>query len=98
MVGDGPTLVAMSTSARPQWDLWIDYGAREPSGLTPTLLRYASPDADIRVGRYVLVGAEDADLAVAEVVEIDERGVVMVRVLPGPADDHRHLLGTRAAS
>jgi hypothetical protein len=88
----------MVTDVRPPWDLWIDYGAREPSGLTPTLLRYASPDADIRVGGYVVVGAEDADLAVAEVVEIDDRGVVMVRVLPGPADDHRHLLGSRAAS
>jgi hypothetical protein len=88
----------MVTDVRPPWDLWIDYGAREPNGLTPTLLRYASAGADIRVGRYVLVGAEDADLAVAEVVEIDDRGVVMVRVLPGPADDHRHLLGSRAAS
>jgi hypothetical protein len=88
----------MSASVRPRWDLWIDYGAREPDGLTPTLLRYAAPDADIRVGRYVLVGAEDADLAVAEVVEVDERSVVMVRVLPGPADDHRHLLGSRAPS
>jgi hypothetical protein len=46
----------------------------------------------------VLVGAEDADLAVAEVVEVDERSVVMVRVLPGPADDHRQLLGSRAPS
>lgn len=88
----------MSASVRPPWDLWIDYGAREPDGLTPTLLRYAAPDADIRVGRYVLVGAEDADLAVAEVVEVDERSVVMVRVLPGPADDHRQLLGSRAPS
>src|SRR5437016_5201995 len=83
------------SDAAPPWDLWIDYMAREPSGLTPTLLRYASPGADIRVGSYVLVGSEDAELAVAEVVEIDDRGVAMVRVLPGPADDHRHLLSGR---
>ena len=44
------------------------------------------------------VGSDDAEAAVAEVVEIDDRGVVMVRVLPGPADDHRHLLSGGAAS
>jgi hypothetical protein len=31
----------MSTERRPPWDLWIDYQTKEPSGLTPTLLRYA---------------------------------------------------------
>lgn len=86
------------TAEHPPWDLWIDYSSREPSGLTPTLLEYATSGAAIEVGRFVLVGSEDAELAVAEVVEIDEHGVVMVRVLPGPADDHRHLLAGRAAS
>ena len=62
----------MSTDRRPRWDLWIDYHTKEPSGLTPTLLRYASPGADIRVGSFVVVGAEDAEPAVAEVVEIDD--------------------------
>ena len=55
---------------RPPWDLWIDYTAREPSGLTPASLRYATPGAVVEVGRYILVGADDAELAVAEVVEI----------------------------
>ncbi len=83
---------------RPPWDLWIDYSTREPSGLTPASLRWATPGAIIEVGRFILVGAEDAQIAVAEVVEINERGIARVRVLPGPADDHRHLLGDRAAS
>jgi hypothetical protein len=91
-------MVTMPTTHRPAWDLWIDYQAREPSGLTPTLLRYASPGVEVRVGSFLLVGAEDAELAVAEVVEIDEHGVVMVRVLPGSADEHQHLLPGRAAS
>ncbi len=64
--------------------------------MTPTLLRFASPGIDIRVGSFVVVGAKDAEPAVAEVVEIDNRGVVIARVLPGPADDHRHLLTSRA--
>jgi hypothetical protein len=91
-------MVNMGTAAKPPWDLWIDYHTTEPSGLTPTLLEYATPGAIIEVGRYVLVGSEDAELAVAEIVEIDRDGVVMVRVLPGPAADHRNLLSHRAVS
>ena len=88
-------MVPMS-EARPPWDLWIDYSTREPSGLTPASMRWATPGAVIDVGRFVVVGAEDAELAVAEVVQITERGVALVRVLPGPADDHRHRLGDSA--
>lgn len=69
--------------ARPAWDLWIDYTQREPDGLTPTLLRYATPGVDVHAGAVVTVGAEDAELARAEVVSVDDAGVVMVRVL-GP--------------
>lgn len=69
--------------AGPAWDLWIDYTQREPDGLTPTLLRYASPGVDVSVGAVIVVGAEDAELCDAEVVSIDGE-VVMVRVI-GPA-------------
>jgi hypothetical protein len=86
----------MPTTDRPTWDLWIDYQAREPSGLTPTLVRHASLGVDVRAGSFLVVGAEDAELAVAQVVEVDDHGVAMVRVLPGPVDDHCHLLSSRA--
>lgn len=74
------------------WDLWIDYQTLEPDGLTPTLTRFARPGVKLEVGSYVVVGAEDAEPAVAEVVEFADNGVVLVRVLPGPASDHRELL------
>jgi hypothetical protein len=80
------------------WDLWIDYTAREPSGLTPTLVRCASPGVEVRVGSFVVVGAEDAEPALAEVVEIGEHGIVMVRVLPGTVDQYRHLLTSVATT
>ena len=98
MTARRPTMETMPTTQRPAWDLWIDYQAREPSGLTPTLVRYASLGVQVRVGSFLVVGAEDAELAVAEVVEIDEHGVAMVRVLPGSVDEHRHLVKGRAAS
>ena len=80
------------------WDLWVDYQRTDGDGLTHTRLKDAKPGAVIQVGDTCLVGAEDSELAVAEVVEIDEDGIVLVRVLPGSADDHRHLLGDRAAT
>jgi hypothetical protein len=74
------------------WDLWIDYQAKAADGLTPTLARFAQPGVVLEVGRHVVVGADDAEPAVAEVVEIRSDGVVLVRVLPGPASDHLNLV------
>ena len=74
------------------WDLWIDYQARAEDGLTPTLARFARPGVSLEVGGFVVVGADDAEPAVAEVVEMRDEGVVMLRVLPGPAADHLELL------
>jgi hypothetical protein len=79
-------------------DLWIDYQACQPDGLTPTLARFARPGVVIEQGRYVIVGAEDAETAVAEIVEVRDDGVVMVRVLPGPAVDHLDLVSAARAT
>ena len=74
------------------WDLWIDYQARREDGLTPTLARFARPGLTLEVGTFVVVGADDAELAVAEVVEVKDDGIVLLRVLPGPASDHLELV------
>ncbi len=39
-------------------------------------------------GMFIVVGNEDADPAVAEVVSIDERGIVLVKVLPGTLEEN----------
>lgn len=36
---------------------------------------------------YIVVGNEDADPAVGEVVRIDDDGVVLLRVVPGTVED-----------
>jgi hypothetical protein len=74
------------------WDLWIDYQARRADGLTPTSARFSRPGLGLEVGVFVVVGADDAEPAVAEVVELRADRVVLVRVLPGPASDHLELL------
>lgn len=74
------------------WDLWIDFHQRNAEGLTPALAEYARPGIELRPGAFVIVGSEDSELAVAEIIEIRPDGVVMTRVLPGPAREHLHLL------
>lgn len=77
------------------WDLWIDYQARRADGLTPSLARFARPGVRLEVGGFVVVGADDAEPAVAEVVQVRADGVILLRVLPGPASDHLELLSAQ---
>lgn len=74
------------------WDLWVDYLRTDGDGVTHTSVRNASPGVVLRVGDHVVVGNEDADLAVARVASVDDDGVVLVAVLPGPVEAHRNLL------
>lgn len=80
------------------WDLWIDYQARRADGLTPTLARFARPGVSVEVGDFAVVGADDAEPAVAEVVEVRADGVILVRVLPGPASAHLERLSAERAA
>lgn len=79
------------------YDLWIDYHRIDSDGVTHAHIRNAVDAAKIKEGAYVVVGAEDADSAVAHVVNVDASGVVLVRVLPGPAEAHLELIGPRPA-
>jgi hypothetical protein len=78
------------------WDLWVDFLRTDGDGLTHASLRYARPGPRIQPGQHILVGNEEADLAVAEVVSIDGI-VILVAVLPGPATDHLDLLRPESA-
>ena len=74
-----------------KWDLWVDYHRTDGDRLTHTNLRNVEPGIVLSVGDHDVVGNEEADPAVAEVVSIDARGIALVRVLPGPAEEHLHL-------
>lgn len=76
-----------------KWDLWVDYHRTDGAGLTHTNVRHAVSGVTLRPGVFVVVGNEEADPAVAEVVSVDPDGVVLVRVLPGPAEEHLHRTG-----
>lgn len=76
-----------------KWDLWVDYHRTDGAGLTHTNARHTAPGVTLRPGLFLVVGNEEADPAVAEVVSVDADGVVLVRVLPGSAEEHLHLTG-----
>ena len=76
--------------------MWVDF-ARVYDGLTHADLEDAADASQIEVGRYVIVGDHDADPAVAQVIEIKANGVVLLKVLPGHAEAHLALVGTRPA-
>ena len=65
------------------WDLWIDYHRRDADGLTHGNVRNAQDGVTLTPGMYIVVGNDEAEPAVAEVVRLDDDGVVLVRVLPG---------------
>lgn len=74
------------------WEVWVDYHRTDGDGLTHTNVRNAEPDVELKPGAHVVVGNEEADLAVAVIVTVQTGGVMLVRVLPGPAKDHLHLV------
>lgn len=75
-------------------DLWVDFHRIDADGLTHAHLRDASPGVEVTEGGYLVVGDDDAEPAVAQVVAVRADGVVLLRVLPGAAEAHRHLLGS----
>jgi len=78
------------------WDLWVDYHRTDGAGLSHTHVRNVEPGVALDPGKYLVVGNEEADPAVAEVVSVAANGVVLVRVLPGSAEQHLHLVHPRA--
>lgn len=80
------------------WELRVDYLKTDGGGLTHTSTRNASPGVTLTAGAHVSVGNEDADPAVARNVSVDDDGVVLVVVLPGPVDANRDLLRDRPAA
>jgi hypothetical protein len=78
-----------------KWDLWVDFMCTDENGLTHANRLDAAPGLVLEPGMHVIVGDEDADPAVAEVVSVDEYGIVLVRVLPGPAEQHLHLVSSQ---
>ena len=74
-----------------RFDLWVDYHRRDADGLTHAHVDDVETGLELVPGLFVIVGNSEADAAVAEVVDIDDDdGVIVVRVLSGPVEQHQH--------
>ena len=80
------------------WDLWIDFKRGEDDGLTHANARNLRTGLSVKVGDTIVVGNEDAEAGVGEVVEMGERGFLLVRVFPGSVEENRHRLRSGYAS
>ena len=72
------------------WDLWVDYHRRDADGLTHAHAADVEAGLELVPGSHLIVGNNEAEPAVAEVVAVEPDGLVLLRVLPGPAEDHQH--------
>ncbi len=74
------------------YDLAVDFMDMTNDGRVWTLLEDARPGFVPIAGRYVIVGCEDADPAVARILSVNAEGHIELEVLPGSVDSHRDLL------
>jgi hypothetical protein len=72
-------------------DIYVDWNTQDDTGLPWTLLDEASDPSRIKPGSFVVAGHDQA-IAVVEVVDVGEDGVVHVRQLPGPVSANAHRL------
>ena len=74
------------------YDIWVDFQRMADDGRLLARARNARPDLVILAGNYLVVGCEDADPAVAQVMSVTADGALDLRVLPGTVQDHARLL------
>ena len=74
------------------WDLWIDFQRGDDDALTYANVRNLRAGLSVKPGDTIVVGNEDAESGVAEVVEVGENGFLLVRVFPGSVDEPRERL------
>ena len=73
-------------------DIDVDWNTMDDTGLPWTFVDEAEDQSRIVPGAFIVAGRDTA-VAVAEVVDVGDDGVVHLRPLPGPVARHAHLLG-----
>ena len=73
-------------------DIDVDWNTMDDTGLPWTFLDEAADPSKIVAGTFVVAGRGTA-VAVAEVVDVDETGVVHLRPLPGSVRENLSLVG-----
>ena len=74
------------------YDLAVDFMDMTNDRRLWTRLQDARPGFVPIAGRHVIVGSEDADPAVAQILSVNSEGHIELEVLRGTVDSHRDLL------
>jgi hypothetical protein len=76
----------------PSFDIAVDFMDMTDDGRLWTRMTDVREGFVPVAGQYTVVGCEDAESAVAQIVSVDvERGITL-QVLDGTVEQHRHLL------
>lgn len=76
-------------------ELWVDDHQEYEPGVVYAHLRHARIPLDPRPGDYLVVGDDEIEPALAEVLSRTDAGQLRLRMLPGPASSHPELQGRR---
>lgn len=76
-------------------ELWVDDHQEYEPGVVHGHLRHARIPIDPRPGDYLVVGDDEIEPALAEVLGRSESGALRLRMLPGSASSHPELLTRR---
>lgn len=76
-------------------ELWVDDHQEYEPGVIHAHLRHARVPLDPHPGDYLIVGDDEIEPVLAEVLTRDESGGLRLRMLPGPASSHRELHSRR---
>ncbi len=79
------------------YDIWVDFMTMRNDGRIWTRMSDVRTGFVPVAGQYVVLGCEDADPAVAQIVSVDTEEGIHLRVLEGSVDEHQHLLTTTTA-
>ncbi len=69
-------------------DLWVDFQRMEDDGRLLARVSNARPGLTITAGRHLIVGCEDAEPAVAQVLTVSADGSIELQVLPDSVEGH----------
>ncbi len=76
------------------YSIAVDFMDMTNDGRLWTRMKDVRPGFVPIVGQYAIVGCDDADPAVAQIMSVDIEGGIQLQVLDGGVEEHRHLLTT----
>lgn len=76
---------------QPAVELWVDDHQEYEPGVVHAHLRHARIPLDPQPGNYIVVGDDEIEPALAEVLSRSPSGALRLRLLPGPAIRHPEL-------